>query len=157
MYHLRTRTPPFKIFTTANNLGTNTVTPRVDTAPHAVDTTAPLTDRCLGWGSWSLRAARVTPRANVGVSPHPGRIISHPRIRNHSKSLQLQQPGDQLWDVPRSIPRRTVWYLQPPWLVTDWLGLMESARGESHPSGQRRGLTAPGVDKIPSPDQNSFL
>ena len=33
---------------------------------------------------------------------------------------------------------------------------MESARGESCPSGHRRGPAAPGEDKIPSPDQKSF-
>ena len=46
-------------------------------------------------GSWSQRAARVAPRANAEVPPHPGRINSHPRIRNSSIYLQLQQTGDE--------------------------------------------------------------
>ena len=53
------------------------------------------------------------------------------------------------------LPRR-VWKLQPHWLVADWLRLMEPARGESCPSGQRRGPAAPGEDKFPSPGQKSF-
>ena len=55
----------------------------------------------IGWGLWRQRAARVTPRANVEVPPHPGRIMSHPRIRNDqniSISLKLQQPGDKNGD-----------------------------------------------------------
>ena len=52
------------------------------------------------WRSWSQRAARVVPRYNVEVPPHPGRIGSHPRIRNPSVSLQLQQPGDESGDPP---------------------------------------------------------
>ena len=42
---------------------------------------------------------------------------------------------------------RKVWKTQPNWLVADWLRLMEPARGESCPSGQRRGPAAPGEDK----------
>ena len=36
----------------------------------------------------------------VEVPPHPGRIISRPRIINLSISLQLQQPGDENADPP---------------------------------------------------------
>ena len=55
----------------------------------------------IGWGSWSQRAARVALRADVDVLPHPGRIGSHPRIKNPSKSLQFQQPRDENGDPPR--------------------------------------------------------
>ena len=41
----------------------------------------------------------------------------------------------------------------PTRVIADWLGLMEPARGESCPSGQRRGPAAPGEDKFPSPVQ----
>ena len=58
--------------------------------------------------------------------------------------------------TPRSIPPRTVWKPQPHWMVANWRGLMGSARGESCPPGQRRGLAAPVEDKFPSADQNSF-
>ena len=54
----------------------------------------------IGWGSWNQRAARVAPRANAEVPPNPGRIISHPRIRNPSIFLQLQPPGDENGDLP---------------------------------------------------------
>ena len=57
---------------------------------------------------------------------------------------------------PRSIPLRTVWKPQPHWPIVDWLGLMESARGECFPSGQRRGPAAPGEDRVLSPDHKSF-
>ena len=57
---------------------------------------------------------------------------------------------------PGSIPPRTVWNPQPHWLIADWQGLMEPARRESCPSGQRRAFTAPGEDKVSSPDQISF-
>ena len=57
---------------------------------------------------------------------------------------------------PGSIPPRRVWKPQPHWLVADWMGLMEPARGESCSSGQRRGLAAPREAMFPSPDQKSF-
>ena len=44
----------------------------------------------------------------------------------------------------------------PTPLADDWLGLIEPARGESCPSGQRPGPAAPGDDRVPSPDQKSF-
>ena len=56
---------------------------------------------------------------------------------------------------PRSIPPRRVWKPQPHWVIADWLGLMEPARGERCPSGQRRGPAAPGEDKFPFPGQKS--
>ena len=54
----------------------------------------------IGWGSWSQRAARASPWANAEVPPHPGRIRSHPRIRNPSPCLQLQQTGVDNTDPP---------------------------------------------------------
>ena len=54
----------------------------------------------IGLGSWGQRAARVAPRDNAEVLPHQGRISSHPRIRNPSISLQLQQTGDENADPP---------------------------------------------------------
>ena len=41
-------------------------------------------------------------------------------------------------------------------MIADWLGLMEPARDENRPSGQRRGPAAPGEDKFPSPGQKSY-
>ena len=58
---------------------------------------------------------------------------------------------------PGSIPPRTVWKLEPHWLVADWLRLMEPAWVESGPSGQHRDPSAPGEDKVSSPDEKSFL
>ena len=94
----------------------------------------------IGWlltgrGSWSPRAARVSPRDNVEDPPHPGRIASHPRIRNPSISLQLTPTnGGQKRGTRGSIPPRTVWKPQP----------------EVHRTSATRG------DRIPSPDQKSF-
>ena len=53
------------------------------------------------------------------------------------------------------LPRR-VWKRQPHWVIADWLGLSTPARGESCPSGQRRGPAAPGDDNFPSPGHESF-
>ena len=45
---------------------------------------------------------------------------------------------------------------QPHWVIANWLGLMEQARGESCPSGQRRGPAAPVEEKFPSSGQEFF-
>ena len=79
----------------------------------------------------------------------PEEIGSHPRIRNPSISLQLTpKTRRRKRRSPGSIPPRRVWELQLHWLVADLLGLMESARGESFPPGQRRGLASPGEDRV---------
>ena len=57
---------------------------------------------------------------------------------------------------PGSIPPRRVGKRQPHWVIADWLGLLEPARGESCLLGQRRGPAAPGEDKFPSPGQEIF-
>ena len=51
------------------------------------------------------------------------------------------------------MPPRTLWKSQPHRLIADWLGFVEPAHGESFPSGKRRGRTAPGEDRVSSPDQ----
>ena len=108
-------------------------------------------------GSCSQRSAITAPLANVEVPPHPGRIGSHPRIRNPSISLQLTPTSwGRKRGSPGSILPRTVWKPQPHWLVPDWLGLMEPAGGESCPSGQGRGCAAHEEVKVPSPDQIFF-
>ena len=47
----------------------------------------------IGWGSWSQRAARVVPRVNAEVPPHPGRIISYPRFKNLPNICNSNKPG----------------------------------------------------------------
>ena len=84
----------------------------------------------------------------------PGEDKVHPRIRNPSVSLKLRQPGHGRKRRSHGArPPRTVWKPQPHQLIADWLELMEPARGESCPSGQRRGSAAPGEDKVPSLDR----
>ena len=85
-----------------------------------------------------------------------GRIGFHPRIKNSSISLQLQQPGGRKRRSPASMPPRMVWKPQPNWVIADWLRLMEPARGESCFSGQHRGPAVPGEDRVLSPHQKSF-
>ena len=91
----------------------------------------------IAYGSWGQRAARVSPRDNIEVPPHPLKIGSHPRIRNPTVSLQLTAT---IWGrkrgSPGSIPLRTVWKPHPHCLVGNWLALMEPAGGESCLSGQ---------------------
>ena len=87
----------FHISTTnSNNPATKTGIPRVDTAPHGVETLTPMAGGWLliGWGSWNQRAARVVPATKVEVASLTGRLRSYPRITNPSISLQLQQTGD---------------------------------------------------------------
>ena len=40
-------------------------------------------------------------------------------------------------------------------MIADWIWLVEAARGESCPLGQRRGPAASGEDTYPSPDHKS--
>ena len=106
------------------------------------------------WYSWSQCTARVAPRANVDAPSH--RISSHPRIINLSIPSTAPTAWGRKQRSPGSISPRKVWKTHPHWLIIDWLGLMEPARGESCPSGQRRGRAAHGEDKVQSPDQKSF-
>ena len=55
----------------------------------------------------------------------------------------FNNPGSKT-QIPGSKPPRRAWKPQPYWLVASWLRLMEPARGEGCPSGQRRGPAAPG-------------
>ena len=66
---------------------------RVVTDPHGVETTTPTDWLLIGWGPWSQR--------------HPRRIRFHPRIRNPSIHLQLQQTGHENGGLPgRYLPAR---------------------------------------------------
>ena len=78
----------------------------------------------IGWGSWSQRAARVTPLANVNVPPHPGRIKFYLRMRNIPKSFYNSNNPETKKKSPGSIPLRAVW--KPN--TTHCLGLMDPAR-----------------------------
>ena len=102
----------------------------------------------IGWGSWSQRAGRVAPRANVNVPPHPGRMSSHPPTKKSFPICTTPTNRGRKCTPPRSIPPRTVWKPQPHWHLADWLGLMEPARRESCPSGQRQRSAAPGEDNF---------
>ena len=82
----------------------------------------------IGWDSWSQR--------------HPGRIRSHPRTRNPSIHLKLQETGDEIDGSPCSTSPRTVWKSQPLWPIADWRGFVEPA--------------PPAEDKVPSPDDKCF-
>ena len=81
--------------------------------------------------------------------PSPGQKSFHISTTPTTRGGKRRPPG--------SIPPRRVWKPQPHWVIADWLELiMEPARGESFPSGQRRGPATPGDDNIPSPGQKSF-
>ena len=99
--------------------------------------------------------ARVAPRANAVVPPQLGRIRSHPQVRNLSISLQFQQPGAVQKKSRGSIPPHRVGKPQSHRPIADWLGFLESARGESGPSGQCCRSPAAGEDTFPSPGQKS--
>ena len=83
-------------------------------------------------------------------------IVSSPDQKSFHPSRTPIARGRK-WRSLGSISPRTVWKTQPHWLIADWLGLMEPARGESYPPGQRRSPAAPGEDSVQSPDQKSLL
>ena len=61
----------------------------------------------VGGGSWNAHGARVVPRNNAEVPPHPRWIRSHLRVRNPSISLQFQQSEDENTDpTGRYRPRK---------------------------------------------------
>ena len=80
--------------------------------------------------------------------PSPGQKSFHISTTPTTREGKRRSPG--------SIPLRRVWKPQPHWVIADWLGLLEPARGGRCPSGQRRGPAAPGEDKFPSPVQKPF-
>ena len=98
-----------------------TMVPRADAAPHGVETPT--------WGSNSHR--------------HPGSILSHPRTRNYSIHLQLQQTVDANGDPPdRYRPERCGNSNRTSCLLNPNQRFVEPA--------------PPGEDNIPSPDQEYF-
>ena len=141
----------------SNKPETKTEVPRVDTSSHDVENSTPPSD-CSLLGLMEPAHVENSPRDNVEVPPHPGKIGSHPRIRNLSISLQLTPTTwGRKRGSPGSISPRMVWKPQPHWLVANWLGLNEPAGGETCPSGQGRGRAAHGEVKVPSPDQNPSI
>ena len=88
------------------------------------------------------------------AAPGEDTVLSPDEKSLHTPTTPTTQGRKQR--SPESIPPLTVLKTQPHWLIADWLGLMEPARGESSPSGQRRSPAAPGEDKFPSPGQKSF-
>ena len=64
--------------------------------------------------------------------------------------LQLQQTGDENGDPSGRYRPARCGNPNLHWLIADWLGLTEPARGESFPLGQRRGRAAHGEDEVPS-------
>ena len=89
------------------------------------------------------------------AAPGEDTVLSPDEKSLHTPTTPTTQGRKQR--SPESIPPLTVLKTQPHWLIADWLGLMEPARGESSPSGQRRSPAAPGEDKFPSLDQNLSL
>ena len=95
---------------------------------------------------WTTSRSRRT--GNEDRAPSPDQKSFHISTTLTTQGRKRRPPG--------SIQPRTLWKSHPHWLIADWLELMESAPGESCPSGQRRGPSAPREDEVPSPDQNSF-
>ena len=110
----------------------------------------------MGGGSRS-HAARLAPRDNVEVPPHPweDNLVSSGQKSFHAAATPTAL--GQKCRSPGSIPPRTVWKSQPHWLIADWLRFVGPARGASCPSGQRRSPAAPGENRVLSPDQNPSM
>ena len=82
-----------------------------------------------------LGQSRVPAAPGEDKFPSPGQKSFHASTNPAIRGGKRRSPG--------SIPPHRVWKLQPHWVIADWLGLMEPARGESCPSGQRRSPAAP--------------
>ena len=118
--------------TKSNDLGTTTGIPRVDTAPHGV-----ITPPHWVVADW---LGLMEPAGGGGCPSGQGRgYAAHGEVKVPSPDPATRGRKRR---SPESIQPRRVWKPQPHWLVTDWLGLMGPARGESCPSGQRRGPAA---------------
>ena len=116
--------------------------PPVDTAPPGCENPKPTGWLVIGLGSWSQRAARVARLANVEVPPHPGRtMFYHRRIPPYLYNANNSGTKTEIARVDTA--QRGV-ETPPHYLIADWLRLTEPARGDSCPSGLRRGPAAPG-------------
>ena len=125
----------------------------VDTAPQGVITPTPLR-HCLWAEAHVASARRELPLWPTRGSPAPGRV-KLPSTKTFRISTTPTRRGRNRRS-PGSIPPRRVCKPQPHWVIADGLGLMQPARGESCPSGQRRSSAAPEEDKFPSPGQKPF-
>lgn len=111
--------------------------------------------RCLIYGWLGLRGpARgescLPGRRRGPAAPRDSKVSCLDHKSSRTSATPTNNPGT---DLPGSIPPRSVWKSRPHGLIYDWLMLMESARGESCPTEQRRGPSAPGNDIVPSTDQ----
>ena len=102
--------------------------PRVDTAPHGVETPTP-----LWWIADWLGLVEPAAAAKDGVSP-PHHNVFHTSTPLTIRGRKGRSPG--------SIPPGTVWKTQAHWLIAGWLGLVEQ--------------TAPGGDRIPPPKKKQY-
>ena len=110
----------------------------------------------FGWAPRSQLAARVSPRANPEVPPQNGEDkFPSPDQKFFYISITASTRGRKRRSLGSKPPRR-VWKPQPNCVMADWLGPMEPGRGETFPSGPRRGPAAVGKDKFPSADRKSF-
>ena len=79
--------------TNSNNQGSKPGIPRVDTAPHGVETPTTLVAHWLGLMEPARGDGCLSCRGRGCAAQ--GRVRSHPRVRNPSMSLQLQQTGNR--------------------------------------------------------------
>ena len=129
--------------------------PRVDTALHGVETPTPWACCCLV-GAHGASARRQLPLGPTLRSRRTrgDRVSSSDLNSFHTSTTPIIRRRKQ--KSPVSILPCTVCEPQPHWLVAHWPGLMEPARGESFPPGQRRGPAAPEEDSVLPPDHKSF-
>ena len=109
----------------------------------------------IGWGSYGIKPARgeSCPSAQRRGLAAPGR---EKLPFTGQKSFHIPTTHTREENAFRSKAPRRVSSPQPHWVIADWLGLMEPARGDKCPSGQRRDSAASGQDKFPSTAQKSF-
>ena len=94
--------------------------------------------------------------ANVEVPPHPGTIIFHPRIRNPSIHVQLQQPGDKKKQIPRVDNASRGVETPTPLAACELAEAHGASAGRQLPLWTMLRTRRIGEDKVSSPDQKSF-
>ena len=145
----------FPYLNNLNNAGPKTDIPRVNTSPPGVEAPTLLAD-CRLAGDHGINVRRESPLGPTSRSRRSRRDESPiPRSEIFPYLNDLNNAGPKT-NIPRVNTAPHGVNTPSYWLIADWLGLMEPARGASCPLGQRRGRAAHGEVEIPFPDQKSF-
>lgn len=85
------------------------------------------------------------------------RISNQRPLSNIRSSVQIPQPGGENGHPPGRYRSARRGNPNPHWVISNWLGLMESECRESCRTEQRRGPSAPEDNNVPFPNHEQFL